>query len=90
MTVPTIKPAPAQVTAIDKTPVEPLAKAFTRFDEYNPLKKGSRPRNQSQERIEVSERTILVKAEVTVAQNTDMIGENPNNIKTTIDTKEKK
>ena len=38
----------------------------------------------------VSRRNMLVKAETTVAQNTDMMGENPIIIKTTIEMREKK
>ena len=38
----------------------------------------------------VSRRNMLVKAETTVAQNTDMMGEKPIIIKTTIEMREKK
>ena len=40
--------------------------------------------------IAVSSRNMLENAETTVAQNTDITGEKPNIIKTTIEIKEKK
>ena len=90
VTVPTMSPALAQVTAMPNTLVEPLAIAWVKRDEYSFLRISLGDLNKSQGRIAVSERIILVTADKTVAQNTDRTGEKPSNIKTTIDMSEKK
>ena len=72
------------------TPVEPDASALVRLELYKPLKIGSLPLNQAQGMMAVSSRNMLENADTTVAQNTDMTGEKPNIMKTTIEISEKK
>ena len=90
VTVPTIKPAPAQVAAIANTPVDPEESALVRFELYSPEKIGSLPLNQAHGMMAVSSRNILEKADTTVAQNTDITGEKPNIMNTTMEIREKK
>ena len=90
VTVPTIKPAPAQVAAMASTPVEPDASALVKLDLYKPDRIGSLPLNQAQGMMAVSSRNILENADTTVAQKTDITGEKPIIMKTTIEMREKK
>src|SRR5436853_85076 len=74
VTTPTMMPAPAQVEATFSTPSEPPASAFTKPEFHNPRPIGSLPLKTSQEISAVSGRRKLVRAETTVAQNTDTTG----------------
>ena len=51
---------------------------------------GSLPLNQAQGMMAVSSRNMLERADTTVAQNTDITGENPNIMNTTMEISEKK
>ena len=85
-----MSPAPAQVAAIAKTPVEPAANDLVRLELYRPDRIGILPLNQAYGMIAVSSRNMLVKAETTVAANTDNTGEKPISMKTTMEMSEKK
>src|SRR5215212_1230030 len=90
VTTPTMIPAPAQVAATFSTPSEPPASAFTRPEFHNPLMIGARPMSTSYGMSEVSRRRKLVRAETTVAQNTERTGEKPHSMKTTMDMSDRK
>src|SRR5215510_4858714 len=90
VTTPTMMPAPAQVEATLSTPSEPPASAVMKLDCSNPLRTGDLPRKTSKSTSAVSRRRKLVTIDTTVAQNTESTGENPHNMKTMIDTSDRK
>src|SRR3954465_2189702 len=83
-------PAPAQVAATFSTPSEPPESALIRPEFHNPDPIGSFPVKIPYGRSEVSRRKRLVRAETTVAQNTESTGEKPHSMKTTMETSDRK
>src|SRR5690349_10761419 len=89
VTTPTMMPAPAQVAATFSTPTEPPSIAFTK-PEPPSLRQKPPPENRSQGSSAVSRRRKLVASDTTVAQNTDITGEKPMSMKTTMETSDRK
>src|SRR4051812_31016141 len=89
VTTPTMRPAPAQVAATFRTPIDPPSMALMNPEPQNFFNRPG-PRKESYEIRAVSRRRKLVKNETTVAQNTDSTGEKPHSMKKTMETSDRK